>query len=757
MQKQIYQPISEKIFQREEVRFTVLVLLISTLVTFGMETLLMLLLEHLVNLPQPFDWVADGLLLVVCLFPLNYFFIVRPMALRIEKHRQTNLDLLKSNELLERFFSVSGVLIAYLDNNFNFIRVNEAYAASDNRLPDDFVGKNHFELFPNQENREIFETVVRTGEPYFANEKPFEYAGHPERGTSYWDWSLLPVKNPDSQVIALILVLTNVTDRKRAQLALVESERRFRAVFNQTFQHMGLLDPEGNTLLLNQTAFNFSGLSDVAVIGRPFWQLPWWVKPADTEGEPAEQLKAAIQRSALCEVVRQEFQVNSGMGEPVIMDITFKPLLDEHRNTNLIIYEARDITQRIRAEQALQESEEEICRLYQAEMNARQRAETLRSAVQALSGSLNTNTVLEVLLDHIYNVVPFSSAHILLLEDEEHLVVRLTRGEEIWDAKEHFLGKRFEINECLWFQQILGDAKTIFISDPLAWPSSEQFRTAANIQCWLGIPLRARDQIIGICLLGHRSPEFFTEEITQWTITLTNQATVAMNNAWLFEQVHDSQERLQALSRRLVETQEFERKYIARELHDDAGQALASLMFGLRILELDSGDQAAVIKHCHELKAITDDVLENLHRLVVNLRPASLDHLGLVPALRQHAETMCNQHGLAIQFETIGNIDRLPGEMETAIYRIVQEALTNIIRHAQATRVDVLLDRRDHHLIVMVEDNGIGFDPRTLKISQLGVLGMRERADMLGGKITIESAAGKGSTVVLEVPCPFAS
>lgn len=121
-------------------------------------------------------------------------------------------------------------------------------------------------------------------------------------------------------------------------------------------------------------------------------------------------------------------------------------------------------------------------------------------------------------------------------------------------------------------------------------------------------------------------------------------------------------------------------------------------------------------------------------------------------ALRQHTETISDQHGIAVQFEVTGEIERISGDMETAVYRIVQEALTNIIRHAQATRIDVLLKRRDGSLIVIVEDNGVGFDPKVQHSGHLGMVGMQERATMLGGTLTIESVPGSGTTIFLEVP-----
>ena len=133
----------------------------------------------------------------------------------------------KTNELMEKVFSTTHMLLAYLDTDFNFIRVNHAYAAADGRDPGFFTGKNHFELYPNKDNRSIFSRVVEKGEPYTAYAKPFEYAEHPERGTTYWDWTLHPVRKAAKEVEGLVLGLVNVTGRIKAEGALRESRKHF--------------------------------------------------------------------------------------------------------------------------------------------------------------------------------------------------------------------------------------------------------------------------------------------------------------------------------------------------------------------------------------------------------------------------------------------------------------------------------------------------------------------------------------------------
>jgi PAS domain S-box-containing protein len=167
-------------------------------------------------------------------------------------------DLQKASELLERIFSTTHMLVAYMDREFNFIRVNRAYAEADGRDPDFYVGKNHFLLFPDDENEAIFRKVVDTGEPFFVFEKAFEYTEHPERGVTYWDWSLVPVKESDGRISGVVLSLINVTDRKRTQ----EELSLFKNLLNQSNEAVFLIDPETSRILeFNDAACTSLGYS----------------------------------------------------------------------------------------------------------------------------------------------------------------------------------------------------------------------------------------------------------------------------------------------------------------------------------------------------------------------------------------------------------------------------------------------------------------------------------------------------------------
>ncbi|QTA89328.1 PAS domain S-box protein [Desulfonema magnum] len=182
--------------------------------------------------------------------------------------KEGSSELNDTNALFEKLFSSTHVLLAYMDTEFNFLKVNHAYASADEREPEFFIGKNHFDLYPNKENKAIFREVVRTGNPYFAYAKPFEYHYNPEQGESYWDWSIEPIKEPEGTISGLVLSLINVTNRIRAEAALKESEERFRSIFEQTAVGILLADGGRNILNCNIAAKKMLGYAKEELIGK---------------------------------------------------------------------------------------------------------------------------------------------------------------------------------------------------------------------------------------------------------------------------------------------------------------------------------------------------------------------------------------------------------------------------------------------------------------------------------------------------------
>ena len=206
------------------------------------------------------------------------------------------------------------------------------------------------------------------------------------------------------------------------------------------------------------------------------------------------------------------------------------------------------------------------------------------------------------------------------------------------------------------------------------------------------------------------------------------------------------------LLERVITTQEEERKRIARELHDSTSQTLTSLMVGLRVMETTCPD-CQIQEQARDLRDVAAQTLDEVHALAMQLRPRVLDDMGLSAALQRLVSDWQARHKIPVDLLiTIGDA-RLPGSIETALYRIIQETLTNVARHAQAKSVSVLVERRGENIVAVIEDDGAGFDPNAVQDQQsLGILGINERAELLGGKLTIESTPGSGTSVFVEIP-----
>jgi signal transduction histidine kinase len=217
----------------------------------------------------------------------------------------------------------------------------------------------------------------------------------------------------------------------------------------------------------------------------------------------------------------------------------------------------------------------------------------------------------------------------------------------------------------------------------------------------------------------------------------------------------------QYLQRRLVTSQEEERGRISRELHDEVGQQLMALMLSLKALEATVGDGETPAK-LRELRATAEQAGKEIHQLAAELRPVALDQVGLSRALSGYLESWLKRTGIAVDFVSVGVDElRLPPAIETTLYRIVQEAMTNVYKHASAKNVSVSVSRRGDDVLTIIEDDGEGFDLEALNATggtpRIGIAGMRERAAIVDGVLTIDSTPGEGTTVRVRVPIPSGS
>lgn len=278
--------------------------------------------------------------------------------------------------------------------------------------------------------------------------------------------------------------------------------------------------------------------------------------------------------------------------------------------------------------------------------------------------------------------------------------------------------------------------------------------------CHATVPLIGRERILGVLSVASTVPQGFEAGNFALPEAVGRHMGVALDNARLWAELEEK-ERLRAeLLARAIHVQEDERRRIARELHDETGQALGAMVFGLKAaeaaLESNSGHQAREI--IARLKGAASDNVRELQGIIYDLRPSVLDDLGLIPALRWLAESRLEVSGIEVQWAITGDERRLGPEVETALFRIGQEALSNILRHAEAHQVGLGLDFSARSVSLSVWDDGQGFDTESVFAHRdetgrgLGLLGMRERVELMGGAFAVESRPGEGTMVRVHVP-----
>ncbi|MCB8984099.1 MAG: PAS domain-containing protein [Ardenticatenaceae bacterium] len=489
-----------------------------------------------------------------------------------------------------------------------------------------------------------------------------------------------------------------------------------------------ITDNKGNIEWANPSFARMMGVTFEELSGK---NLRYYISNPATPGE--ERWETILSG----EIWRDEMSICHSDGQTYVKERYVVPVRNGASEISHLIFIEKDITRRRQLEKT---------------------TATLANAALALNQSLHTEEVLDVLLDLLMSCVLYDNAAVVLLHHDARWAIRAYRGpdfEAAFGEGNCFIG--FETLNSPPIQTMLTNRETVVVQDSALSPALHPLMEERNGRNWLGIPLVVNGRAIGFCILDKDEPHFFSEQHVQITEALVNQAAGAVENAILFEEVQTGRERLKSLSHRLVKAQETERHYIARELHDEAGQALASLKIQLLLLSHHAEEPQVILNKVPEIQQQVDDISENLHRLAAHLRPASLDHLGLITALAQYVRTISEQYGLIGEFEVCGFKERLAPEVETAVYRIVQEALTNVIRHAQAGRVDVFLKQNETNFVIVVEDDGKGFDPINvmtgiLASDHLGLVGIRERTEMLGGTLILDSSIGNGTTLKIEVP-----
>ena len=431
--------------------------------------------------------------------------------------------------------------------------------------------------------------------------------------------------------------------------------------------------------------------------------------------------------------------MRSFLGVPILLrGVAYGNLYLTEKEGGDFTEEDEELTQLLAAQAAVAI---ENARLYESSTRWLRHLESLNEIGTALASEIELEPLLGLIARRLRELV-HARLVLIALPEGDAMTIAAAEGEETYGIAGTRLG--FGSSKAgRVLQRGRSERVDSVLDDPeVDRPSARQL----GVRSALYVPLITRGRAIGVVIAHDKAgpTPAFGEDDLRLAESLADRAAVAVD---LSERVGRD-----ALAR-VVAAQELERKRLARELHDETGQALTSIRLGLKPLERAATTEEGRAEVA-SLRKLVVSTLQDVRRLAVELRPSALDDFGLSTAVERLAETFRENTGMRVDLEAqLGEV-RLPTEVETALYRIVQEALANIVKHAEATHVSILLTRKENSVAAVVEDDGKGFDTNETGDGALGLVGMRERVGLVGGRLVVESARGSGTTIAAEVPIP---
>jgi PAS domain S-box-containing protein len=539
-----------------------------------------------------------------------------------------------------------------------------------------------------------------------------------------------------------IAMVKDITERKQAEEAqrrllaeVAQSRNHFEAIFRSTPSAISITTlKDGRFLEVNESAARLTGYSREELLGRTSVELGLWVDP----DERPDFVRKLVEKGQL---LNWERQVRTKQGE--IRDAVFCFERIQVDAEPCLISIAYDITERKRAEAALRE---------------RSRQQTIEAELSLLAVTApNLPYLLNAAIKLVADVLGTEHCAVLqLLPNGKELLLQAGQG---W--KEGLVG---HATMSTGFTSLAGYA--LLSNVPVV---VEDFLTETRfkihpllrdhgIVSGMSFIIHGKDEPWGA--LGAYTPKrrSFSRDDVDFFRTVCNILATAIERMQTEDVLRSANQTLRTLSRQLLQVQEEDRRMIARDLHDEIGQSLTAIKLNVERAQRTS-DRAARGRIMTDCVQITDGVLNQVRNLSLDLHPSILDDLGLSYALKWYADRQAERAGLNVEVTADPSGPRLPQDVEIVCFRIAQEALTNVVRHAQASRASIILKRLAKRVELRIQDDGVGFDVRTVQSpmgsgTSIGLTGMRERARLVGGEVHVRSVPRKGTEVTAIVPLP---
>ncbi|MEW5871879.1 MAG: PAS domain S-box protein [Chloroflexota bacterium] len=677
----------------------------------------------------------------------------------LRERKRAEKELRESYRIISALLNAPSDIALVLDPNAHVLYANET-AASNIGIPlADVLGKRLWDFFPAElvpRRKQAFERALQTGRP--------ERIEDPMPGMLF-DSTVFPALDEQGEVTHVAIFAREITERVRAEQALRESEERYRKLAEVIADGIVMSNLKGQILDANQKFLDMMGyesLEELQSSGKTAFDM---VVEQDRP-HMIEQMLKLLTENELSEV---EFANQRKDGSSFPTENSGVVLFDTEGQPKAFLGSVKDISERKQARQALEQRvaertaelaeanlhlREEVAERQRAEERIRRharRAEALAHVAERLNAHMDLQSVLKTICKEAYKALGFPIASVQLYNETNDTL----KTAAAVNPKTSRIGHT-PVHHTL-YDQIWNNLGPIAVIPDLQKLSGEynlELYTDLQIRTTINAKLVHDGELIGALVICS------TDEVRQPSQdelvlikALADQAAAAIAHARLFEQVSENQERLKALSQKLVETQEAERQHLARELHDEIGQKLTYLTLLLDTDRKPVSDPtiAENVQHADE---VVKQILQNVRDLSLELRPGTLDTLGLVPTLNHHFEDYTRQTGIRVHFKQSACDRRFPSRVEITAFRTIQEALTNVVRYAKTDTVQVRLWCDDKVLGLQVEDSGQGFNAQeALASGQAGGLsGIQERISLCNGELEIESTPGSGTCLTAEIP-----
>lgn len=652
--------------------------------------------------------------------------------------------------LLEILFDHMPMGIVILDRDLRVRRFNPTWTEFITRYtlasPGSVVpGAYYFDLDPGTEEQvmPLFERVLG-GEIVYQE----SFATPSQKGTSHWDAVFSPLIEA-GKVVGIVYVTTDVTERHRAEKALIESQRVLSTLISNLpgMAYRCRNDPDWTMTFVSEGSLELTGYRPEELMDNHAVSYGDLIHPEDRE-MVWESVQATLASGGQYQVT---YRIVTSEGEKWVWEQGRGVTSDEGKIVAIEGF-ATDVSERVMNERLLEQRVEERTE----EIEQRRRvAEGLRGILEALNSTRSLDEVLDYIIRQAIELLG-AQAGFLFRAESGHVIFEASYGlppnlaavqsgtVDNSSANQEFFFERHPVGITdfpAYVETALHDPEA-GLTEEDAWWYGE---LAKDYQSLLGAPLIVRNEVYGGLSFYYRNQRAFSKDDYELAMSLADQTALAIENARL---------RLQAEQAAVM----AERQRLARELHDSVSQALYGIGLGARTARklltqatLDDAGRAKLDAPLDYLLSLADAGLTEMRALIFELHPDALEKEGLVTALKRQTETLRARHKLAVEIDLCAEPD-VSLDIKEALYRITQEALNNSVKHAHAAHIGLRLRCSDATLELEVADDGVGFDPHRTYPGHLGLRSMRERVVQLGGELVIQSASGEGAVVRVSVP-----